>query len=197
MQNTEESFQKKILNERIARLSGGIAILQVGAQTQVELKDKQLRIEDALNATKAAIDEGVVVGGGCSLLRLSKKVDSIKELLDNEEQKIGAEIFRRALSYPARLIAKNAGVNGNVVIDKILSNDDVNFGYNAAEDSYEDLMQAGIMDPTKVVRCCLEHSASVAKAFLTSNAVVIDRKELGPIRRRKPLTTSGLGPIGY
>ncbi|XP_054790063.1 chaperonin 60 subunit beta 4, chloroplastic-like isoform X1 [Prosopis cineraria] len=208
VENTEESFQKKILNERIARLSGGIAILQlqVGAQTQVELKDKQLRIEDALNATKAAIDEGVVVGGGCSLLRLSKKVDSIKELLDNEEQKIGAEIFRRALSYPARLIAKNAGVNGNVVIDKvlnvlrlfsILSNDDVNFGYNAAEDSYEDLMQAGIMDPTKVVRCCLEHSASVAKAFLTSNAVVIDRKELGPIRRRKPLTTSGLGPIGY
>ncbi|XP_028761863.1 LOW QUALITY PROTEIN: chaperonin 60 subunit beta 4, chloroplastic-like [Neltuma alba] len=197
VENTEESFQKKILNERIARLSGGIAILQVGAQTQVELKDKQLRIEDALNATKAAIEEGVVVGGGCCLLRLSTKVDSIKEHLDNEEQKIGAEIFRRALSYPTRLIAKNAGVNGNVIIDKILSNDDVNFGYNAAKDRYEDLMQAGIMDPTKVVRCCLEHSASVAKAFLTSNAVVIDRMELKPIPRRKPLTPSGLGPIGY
>ncbi|KAI9073483.1 hypothetical protein K1719_044557 [Acacia pycnantha] len=199
VENTEESFQKKILNERIARLSGGIAILQVGAQTQVELKDKQLRIEDALNATTAAIEEGVVVGGGCSLLRLSQKVDSIKELLDNEEQKIGAEIFRRALSYPTRLIAKNAGVNGNVVIDKILSNDNVNFGYNAAKDCYEDLMQAGIMDPTKVVRCCLEHSASVAKAFLTSDAVVIDRKEFKPIPRRKPLTPSatGLGPIGY
>ncbi|KAI9092055.1 hypothetical protein K1719_027990 [Acacia pycnantha] len=183
VENTEESFQKKILNERIARLSGGIAILQVGAQTQVELKDKQLRIEDALNATTAAIEEGVVVG----------------ELLDNEEQKIGAEIFRRALSYPTRLIAKNAGVNGNVVIDKILSNDNVNFGYNAAKDCYEDLMQAGIMDPTKVVRCCLEHSASVAKAFLTSDAVVIDRKEFKPIPRRKPLTPSatGLGPIGY
>ncbi|KAK4260920.1 hypothetical protein QN277_003981 [Acacia crassicarpa] len=199
VENTEESFQKKILNERIARLSGGIAILQVGAQTQVELKDKQLRIEDALNATKAAIEEGVVVGGGCSLLRLSQKVDSIKELLDNEEQKIGAEIFRRALSYPTRLIAKNAGVNGNVVIDKILSNDNLNFGYNAAKDCYEDLMQAGIMDPTKVVRCCLEHSASVAKAFLTSDAVVIDRKEFKPIPRRKPSTPSatGLGPIGY
>ncbi|RHN55738.1 putative chaperonin Cpn60/TCP-1 family, groEL-like apical domain, groEL-like equatorial [Medicago truncatula] len=120
VENTEENFQKKILNERIARLSGGIAILKVGAQTQVELKDKQLRIEDALNATKAAIEEGVVVGGGCSLLRLSKKVDSIKILLDNEEQKIGAEIFKRALSYPTKMIAKNAGVNGNVVIDKVL-----------------------------------------------------------------------------
>ncbi|RDY08942.1 Chaperonin 60 subunit beta 4, chloroplastic, partial [Mucuna pruriens] len=189
VENTVENFQKKILNERIARLSGGIAILQVGAQTQVELKDKQLRIEDALNATKAAIEEGVVVGGGCSLLRLSKKVDGIKILLDNEEQKIGAEIFRRALSYPARMIAKNAGVNGNVVIDKVLSDDNMNFGYNAARDCYEDLMKAGIMDPTKVVRCCIEHAASVAKAFLTSNAVVIERKELEPIPRRKPMAT--------
>ncbi|MBA0758550.1 hypothetical protein Gotri_021533 [Gossypium trilobum] len=143
VENTEENFQKKILNERIARLSGGIAILQVGAQTQVELKDKQLRIEDALNATKAAIEEGVVVGGGCILLRLSEKVDSIKNLLDNQEQ-------------------------------KVLSNNDTRYGYNAARNSYEDLIKAGIMDPTKVVRCCLEHAASVAKVFLTSDAVVVD-----------------------
>ncbi|KAL6350591.1 hypothetical protein AAG906_022301 [Vitis piasezkii] len=187
VENTEENFQKKILNERIARLSGGIAILQVGAQTQVELKDKQLRIEDAVNATKAAIEEGVVVGGGCSLLRLSLKVDGIKELLDNEEQKIGAEIFKRALTYPARLIAKNAGVNDSVVIEKVLSNDDFRYGYNAAIDCYEDLMAAGIMDPSKVVRCCLEHAASVAKTFLTSDAVVVDIKELDPIPRRKPM----------
>ncbi|KAG4403260.1 hypothetical protein AAZX31_01G063900 [Glycine max] len=193
VENTVENFQKKILNERIARLSGGIAILQVGAQTQVELKDKQLRIEDALNATKAAIEEGVVVGGGCCLLRLSQKVDGIKKLLENEEQQIGAEIFRRALSYPTRMIAKNAGVNGNVIIDKVLSDDNLNFGYNAARDCYEDLMKAGIMDPTKVVRCCIEHSASVAKAFLTSSAVVVERKELKPIPipRRKPMPTSG------
>ncbi|XP_021815084.1 chaperonin 60 subunit beta 4, chloroplastic isoform X1 [Prunus avium] len=186
VENTEEEFQKKILNERIARLSGRIAILQVGAQTQVELKDKQLRIEDALNATKAAIEEGVVVGGGCSLLRLSKKVDGIKELLDNEEQRIGAEIFKRALSYPAKLIAKNAGVNGNVVVEKILSNDNMGYGYNAAKDCYEDLMKAGIMDPSKVVRCCLEHAASVAKTFLTSDAVVVDIKETQPFPRRMP-----------
>ncbi|XP_040868323.1 chaperonin 60 subunit beta 4, chloroplastic isoform X2 [Glycine max] len=192
VENTVENFQKNILNERIARLSGGIAILQVGAQTQVELKDKQLRVEDALNATKAAIEEGVVVGGGCSLLRLSQKVDGIKKLLDNEEQ-------------------------------QVLSDNNMNFGYNAARDSYEDLMKAGIMDPTKVVRCCIEHSASVAKAFLTSNAVVVERKELEPIPmprrksmpmptsgnelepmsipRRKPMSmpmaTPGLGPMGF
>ncbi|KAL6187865.1 hypothetical protein ACLB2K_039260 [Fragaria x ananassa] len=186
VENTKEEFQKKILNERIGRLSRGIAILQVGAQTQVELKDKQLRIEDALNATKAAIEEGVVVGGGCCLLRLSKKVDAIKELLDNEEQKIGAEIFKKALSYPAKLIAKNAGVNGSVVVEKVLSNANMGYGYNAARDCYEDLMKAGIMDPSKVVRCCLEHAASVTKTFLLSDAVVVEIKELNPIPRRMP-----------
>ncbi|KAL5828555.1 hypothetical protein ACOSQ3_018023 [Xanthoceras sorbifolium] len=189
-ENTEEKFHRKILNERIARLSGGIAILQAGAQTVVELKDKQLRIEDALNATKAAIEEGVVVGGGCSLLRLSAKVDNIKELLENEEQKIGAEIFKRALSYPTKLIAKNAGVSGNVVVEKVLSSDDPNYGYNAATNCYEDLMAAGIMDPSMVVRCCLENAASVAKTFLTSDAVVVDIKEEEPISRRKPMPTS-------
>ncbi|KAH1161986.1 hypothetical protein GLYMA_01G069500v4 [Glycine max] len=175
VENTVENFQKKILNERIARLSGGIAILQI------------------LRTRQAAIEEGVVVGGGCCLLRLSQKVDGIKKLLENEEQQIGAEIFRRALSYPTRMIAKNAGVNGNVIIDKVLSDDNLNFGYNAARDCYEDLMKAGIMDPTKVVRCCIEHSASVAKAFLTSSAVVVERKELKPIPipRRKPMPTSG------
>ncbi|KAG6712724.1 hypothetical protein I3842_05G116300 [Carya illinoinensis] len=206
VKNSEEKFQKKLLRERIARLSGGIAILQVGAQTQVELKDKQLRIEDALNATKAAIEEGVVVGGGCTLLRLSTMVDGIKQHLDNEEQKIGAEIFKRALSYPARLIAKNAGVNGNLVIEKVLSNDDIRYGYNAARDCYEDLVKAGIIDPSKVVRCCLEHAASVAKTFLTSDAVVVDIKELEPIPRRPPMPpiprrpsmpTSGINPIGF
>ncbi|XP_013721782.1 chaperonin 60 subunit beta 4, chloroplastic isoform X2 [Brassica napus] len=180
VQNTEENFQKKILNERIARLSGGIASIQVGAQTQVELKDKQLKVEDALNATKSAIEEGIVVGGGCALLRLAAKVDSIKDTLDNTEQKIGAEIFKKALSYPIRLIAKNAGTNGNIVIEKVLLNENMMYGYNAAKNQYEDLMLAGIIDPTKVVRCCLEHAASVANTFLTSDAVVVEIKENKP-----------------
>uniref|UniRef100_A0A9I9D3C2 Chaperonin 60 subunit beta 4, chloroplastic n=1 Tax=Cucumis melo TaxID=3656 RepID=A0A9I9D3C2_CUCME len=191
MENTEEKFPKKILNERIARLSGRIAIIQVGAQTEVELKDRQLRIEDALNASKAAIEEGVVVGGGCCLLRLSTKVDAIKNVLENDEQMIGAEIFKRALSYPTKLIARNAGVNGSVVIDKILSNNDLDYGYNAATDRYENLMKAGIMDPSKVVRCCLEHAASVSKTFLTSDAVVVDMKESQLIPRRTPMPISG------
>uniref|UniRef100_A0A7N0UMD3 Uncharacterized protein n=2 Tax=Kalanchoe fedtschenkoi TaxID=63787 RepID=A0A7N0UMD3_KALFE len=199
VENTEENFEKKILKERIARLSGGIAILEVGAQTVVELKDRQLRIEDAVNATKAAIEEGIVVGGGCSLLRLSLKVDEIKERLENEEQKMGAEIFRRSLSYPAKLIAKNAGVSGSIVVEKVLANGDVNFGYNAAKDCYENLMAAGIIDPAKVVRCCIEHAASVAKTFLTVNAVVIDLIESQPRPRQwppvPPPPTSGIGPL--
>ncbi|XP_078162635.1 chaperonin 60 subunit beta 4, chloroplastic-like isoform X2 [Carex rostrata] len=176
VENSNEKFQKKILNERIARLSDGIAIIQVGAQTVVELKDKKLRIEDALNATKAAIEEGVVVGGGCSLLRLSLKVDEIKATLDNEEQKIGADIFKRALRYPSKLIAQNAGKNGTFVVDKILANSNLNYGYNAASNCYEDLIAAGILDPTKVVRCCILHASAVAKTFLTSDLAVVEKK---------------------
>lgn len=197
-ENVEESFQRKILHERIARLSGGIAIIEVGAQTQIEMKDKHLRIEDALNAAKAAIEEGVVVGGGCSLLRLSLKVDEIKEQLDNEEQKVGAEIFRRALAYPIKKIAENAGASGSVVVHKVLANDNWRYGYNAASNCYQDLMEAGIMDPTKVVRCCLEHAASVAKTFLTSDAVAVDieEKQAFPRRPPMPMPMSGVGPVG-
>lgn len=183
------------MNERIARLSGGIAIIEVGAQTQVELKDRKLRIEDALNAARAAIEEGVVVGGGCCLLRLSMKVDSIKESLDNEEQKVGAEIFRRALSYPSKLIAKNAGVNGSVVVEKVLSVNDTRYGYNAATNCYEDLMAAGILDPSKVVRCCLENAASVAKTFITSDVVVVDANENLPRPYRTPMRRSNFIPL--
>uniref|UniRef100_A0A0E0FZU3 RuBisCO large subunit-binding protein subunit beta, chloroplastic n=1 Tax=Oryza nivara TaxID=4536 RepID=A0A0E0FZU3_ORYNI len=173
----EQEYEKEKLNERIAKLSGGVAVIQVGAQTETELKEKKLRVEDALNATKAAVEEGIVVGGGCTLLRLASKVDAIIETLENDEQKVGAEIVRKSLSYPLKLIAKNAGVNGSVVTEKVLANDNFRYGYNAATGKYEDLMAAGIIDPTKVVRCCLEHAASVAKTFITSDAVVVDIKE--------------------
>ncbi|XP_006653448.2 ruBisCO large subunit-binding protein subunit beta, chloroplastic-like [Oryza brachyantha] len=194
IENSNERYQKKILGERIARLCGGIAIIQVGAQTVIEMKDKKLRIEDALNATRAAIEEGVVIGGGCSLLRLSMKIDAIKESLDNVEQKIGADIFKQALSYPTALIASNAGVNGNFVIEKLLLNDDSRYGYNAAKDRYEDLMAAGILDPSKVVRCCIEHAAVVAKSFLTSDVVVVEAKESKPVRIRPPMPPRNLIP---
>ncbi|GAA0145688.1 hypothetical protein Leryth_005151 [Lithospermum erythrorhizon] len=193
VETAEQDYEKEKLNERIAKLSGGVAIIQVGAQTETELKEKKLRVEDALNATMAAVEEGIVVGGGCTLLRLSQKVDAIKETLDNDEQKVGADIVKRALSYPMKLIAKNAGVNGHVVIEKVLVNDDFRFGYNAATGKFEDLMSAGIIDPTKVVRCCLEHASSVAKTFLTSDAVVVEIKEPEAAPAMNPMDNSGYG----
>ncbi|VAH99352.1 unnamed protein product [Triticum turgidum subsp. durum] len=189
----EQDYEKEKLNERIAKLAGGVAVIQVGAQTETELKEKKLRVEDALNATKAAVEEGIVVGGGCTLLRLAAKVDAIKDTLENDEQKVGAEIVRRALCYPLKLIAKNAGVNGSVVTEKVLSNDNFKFGYNAATGQYEDLMAAGIIDPTKVVRCCLEHAASVAKTFLTSDVVVVEIKEPEAAPLANPMDNSGFG----
>lgn len=189
----EQDYEKEKLNERIAKLSGGVAVIQVGAQTETELKEKKLRVEDALNATKAAVEEGIVVGGGCTLLRLASKVDAIKETLDNDEEKVGADIVKRALSYPLKLIAKNAGVNGSVVSEKVLANDNARYGYNAATDKYEDLMSAGIIDPTKVVRCCLEHASSVAKTFLMSDCVVVEIKEPEPVVAGNPMDNSGYG----
>jgi chaperonin GroEL len=171
-------YEKEKLNERIARLSGGVAIIQVGAQTETELKEKKLRVEDALNATKAAVEEGIVIGGGCTLLKLADQVDEIKETLENEEQMVGADIIKRALSYPLRSVAHNAGENGYVVLENIrraaAENDNLNMGFNAASGTYDDLMVTGVVDPTKVIRCCLENACSVAKLFLTSEAVVIE-----------------------
>ncbi|KAJ6944973.1 chaperonin 60 subunit beta 2 [Populus alba x Populus x berolinensis] len=193
MQAAEQDYEKEKLNERIAKLSGGVAVIQVGAQTETELKEKKLRVEDALNATKAAVEEGIVVGGGCTLLRLASKVDAIKDNLENDEEKVGADIVKRALSYPLKLIAKNAGVNGSVVSEKVLASDNPKFGYNAATGNYEDLMAAGIIDPTKVVRCCLEHASSVAKTFLMSDCVVVEIKEPESVPAGSPMDNSGYG----
>ncbi|EXB55869.1 RuBisCO large subunit-binding protein subunit beta [Morus notabilis] len=186
----EQDYEKEKLNERIAKLSGGVAVIQVGAQTETELKEKKLRVEDALNATKAAVEEGIVVGGGCTLLRLASKVDGIRDTLENDEEKVGADIVKRALSYPLKLIAKNAGVNGSVVSEKVLSSDNPKYGYNAATGKYEDLMAAGIIDPTKVVRCCLEHASSVAKTFLMSDCVVVEIKEPESVPAGNPMDNS-------
>ncbi|KAK2992589.1 hypothetical protein RJ640_013209 [Escallonia rubra] len=189
----DQEYEKEKLNERIAKLSGGVAVIQVGAQTETELKEKKLRVEDALNATKAAVEEGIVVGGGCTLLRLASKVEAIKDTLANDEEKVGADIVKRALSYPLKLIAKNAGVNGSVVSEKVLASDNPKYGYNAATGNYEDLMAAGIIDPTKVVRCCLEHASSVAKTFLMSDCVVVEIKEPEPVAAGNPMDNSGYG----
>jgi chaperonin GroEL len=181
LESTELDYEREKLNERIARLAGGVAIIQVGATTEVELKEKKLRVEDALNATKAAVEEGIVVGGGCALLRLSQHIDGIKAGLDNEEQRVGAEIVRRALPYSLKLIARNAGTNGSVVVQKVVEAADTKVGYNAATGAFEDMFAAGIIDPAKVVRCALENAASVARTFLMSDVVVTDIPEPEPV----------------
>lgn len=177
IEGTEAEYEREKLSERVARLSGGVAIIQVGAQTETELKEKKLRVEDALNATKAAVEEGIVIGGGCTLLKLAGRVEGIKAQLKNDEQRVGADIVKRALGYPLRLIAQNAGVNGSVIMQRVVDAKNDNVGYNAATDTLEDLMQAGIIDPTKVVRCALENAASVARTFLTSDVVVTEIPE--------------------
>ena len=194
IEGTEAEYEKEKLLERAARLSGGVAIIQVGAQTETELKEKKLRVEDALNATKAAVEEGIVIGGGCTLLKLAAAVDAIKETLPNEEQKLGADIIKRALSYPMKLIAQNAGVNGSVVVERVTSDKNPDFGYNAATGKFEDLMVSGIIDPTKVIRCALENSVSVAKIFLTSDVVVCEIPESGiPTPGGNAMDNSGYG----
>ena len=191
---TEADYEKEKLNERAARLSGGVAIIQVGAQTETELKEKKLRVEDALNATKSAVEEGIVIGGGCTFLKLAAAVDEIKATLENDEQRVGADIIKRALSYPIRLVAHNAGVNGSVACEKVMSSKDPNFGYNAATGEYEDLMKGGVLDPTKVIRCSLENACSVAKIFLTSDVVVCEIPEdEEPAAGGSPMDNSGYG----
>ncbi|KAK4380233.1 hypothetical protein RND71_002095 [Anisodus tanguticus] len=189
----DQDYEKEKLQERIAKLSGGVAVIQVGAQTETELKEKKLRVEDALNATKLSRKVLLLEEGAHSSDLLQKLMPSRRPLQMMRRRQVGADIVKRALSYPLKLIAKNAGVNGSVVSEKVLSSDNVKFGYNAATGKYEDLMAAGIIDPTKVVRCCLEHAASVAKTFLMSDCVVVEIKEPEPAVAGNPMDNSGYG----
>lgn len=170
---TESEFDKEKLQERLAKLSGGVAVLKVGAATETEIKEKKLRIEDALAATKAAVAEGIVVGGGVALLRATRALDGVKV---SGEEEIGIDILRRALIEPVRQIANNAGKNGDVVVEEV-KRQPGNYGYNAVADKYEDLIEAGIIDPTKVTRTALQNAASIAAMILTTEAVVTDLPE--------------------
>lgn len=173
MENSDSDFDKEKLQERLAKMSGGVAVIKVGAATEVEMKEKKHRIEDALAATKAASEEGIVVGGGVALIRALPVLDDV---VVNDEERIGLNILRKALEAPAKMIAENAGKDGSVVVEEIkkLSG---NFGYNAYLDKYEDLVESGIIDPTKVTRSALENAASVAALFITTEAIVTDLPE--------------------
>ncbi|MDQ3427977.1 MAG: chaperonin GroEL [Gemmatimonadota bacterium] len=176
-------YDREKLQERLAKLSGGVAVINVGAATETEMKEKKARVEDALHATRAAVEEGIVPGGGVALLRAQSALDRIK---GTEDEKIGVEIVRRALEEPIRAIAQNAGAEGSIVVARVRESKDKNFGYNAATDSYEDLVRAGVIDPTKVTRTALQNAASIAGLLLTTEAVVVEKKEDKPAPAAPP-----------
>jgi chaperonin GroEL len=167
-------YDKEKLQERLAKLAGGVAVINVGAATEAEMKEKKARVEDALHATRAAVEEGVVPGGGVALIRAQVVLKGIK--LDDDEQ-VGVDIVRRAIEEPIRMIVYNAGGEGSIVVEKVRASKDKNFGYNALTDTYEDLVQAGVIDPTKVVRTALQNAASIAGLLLTTEALIVEKKE--------------------
>ncbi|CAA7399034.1 unnamed protein product [Spirodela intermedia] len=171
---TDSVYDSEKLSERIAKLSGGVAVIKVGAATEAELEDRKLRIEDAKNATFAAIEEGIVPGGGAAYVHLSTCVPAIKDKLEDPDERLGADIIQKALVAPATLIAQNAGVEGEVVVEKVRERE-WEVGYNAMTDEYENLVEAGVIDPAKVTRCALQNAASVAGMVLTTQAIVVDK----------------------
>ncbi len=174
--NTTSDFDREKLQERLAKLAGGVAVIKVGAATEIEMKDKKLRIEDALSATKAAVEEGIVAGGGVALINA---IPAVKALLDTAEgdEKTGVSIVLKALEAPIRQIAFNSGLEGSVIIDKIVNSGKVNYGFDAYKEEYTDMLDAGIVDPTKVTRSALENAASVASMVLTTESLVAEKKE--------------------
>jgi chaperonin GroEL len=168
-------YDKEKLQERLAKLAGGVAVIHVGAATETEMKEKKARVEDALHATRAAVEEGVVAGGGVALLRIQDKIRDLSS--DDADAQIGIKIVLRSLEEPIRQIAENAGVEGSIVVDKVRNQKSATWGYNARTDVYEDLVEAGVIDPTKVTRTALQNAASIASLLLTTECVVVEKKE--------------------
>jgi len=176
IENTTSDYDREKLQERLAKLAGGVAVLYIGAASEIEMKEKKARVEDALHATRAAVEEGIVPGGGVALLRTIKSLDKIKG--DNPDENVGVQIIRRALEAPLRTIANNAGAEGAIVVQKVLEGKDA-FGYNARTEVYEDLIKAGVIDPTKVTRTALQNAASVSGLMLTTEAVISEKPSKG------------------
>jgi chaperonin GroEL len=175
IEDTTSDYDKEKLQERLAKLAGGVAVVRVGGSTEVEVKEKKDRVDDALNATRAAVEEGIVPGGGVALLKASKVLDGLKG--DNADQNAGIAIVRRALQAPIRQIAENAGVEGSIVVGKVLENTSATFGFNAQTEEYVDLVAAGVIDPAKVVRTALQDAASVAGLLITTEAAIVEKRE--------------------
>ena len=185
IENTTSDFDREKLQERLAKLAGGVAVIKVGASTEIEMKEKKMRIEDALSATKAAVEEGIVAGGGVALINA---IPTVAKLLDTTtgDTKTGVQIVLRALEAPIKQIAKNAGLEGSVIVENIKRENKVGYGFNALEEEYTDMISAGIVDPTKVTRSALQNAASVASMVLTTESLVADVKEPAPAAPAAP-----------
>ena len=191
IESTTSEFDKEKLLERLAKLAGGVAVIKVGAATEVEMKEKKLRIEDALNATKAAVEEGIVAGGGVALVNVMDAVDAVVAGLDGDE-KTGAMIVSKSLSAPMKQIANNAGLDGAVIISKIRESGKVGYGFDAYKEEYCDMLERGIVDPAKVTRSALQNAASIASTVLTTESVVFDKKEDKPQMPQAPAGMDGM-----
>ena len=191
IENTTSDYDKEKLQERLAKLSGGVAVLKIGASTEVEMKEKKARVEDALHATRAAVEEGIVAGGGVALVRGMKKLEKLEGA--NLDQTTGINIVQKALEEPVRQIVNNAGLEGSVVLQKVIEGKD-DFGFNAANEEYENLIKSGVIDPTKVTRIALENAASVSSLLITTEAVVFEKKENEPAM--PPMPGGGMGDMG-
>jgi chaperonin GroEL len=177
IEESTSDYDKEKLQERLAKLAGGVAIVKVGGITEVEVKERKDRVEDAMHATRAAVEEGIVAGGGVTLLYAARAIDNLTSA--NADQKVGIDIVRRALRAPVRQIAENAGTDGSIVVGKLLESNDTNYGYDAQKNEFTDMVKAGIIDPVKVVRIALQDAASVAGLIITTEATVAVRVEGG------------------
>jgi chaperonin GroEL len=186
IEETTSDYDREKLQERLAKLAGGVAVIRVGGATEVEVKERKDRVDDAMHATRAAVEEGILPGGGVALLRSTKALTRLKA--ENDDQKTGIDIVRKALSTPARQIAVNAGEDGSIVIGKISDNETYTYGYDAQEGQYGDLVSKGIIDPTKVVRTALQGAASIAGLLMTTEAMVAEKpkKETAPMPGMPP-----------
>jgi chaperonin GroEL len=198
IKTTTSEYEKEKLQERLAKLSGGVAVIKVGGGSEVEVNEKKDRITDALNATRAAVDEGIVPGGGVALLNATKGLDEVASKLANFDQRIGVQIVKNAIKVPARVIADNAGVDGAVIVGKILESSDPNYGYNAQTGEYVDMIKSGILDPTKVVKTALVDAASVASLMTTTECMVVElpKREEGGHNHGGGMGMGGMGGMG-
>jgi len=195
VEETTSDYDREKLQERLAKLAGGVAVIKVGGSTEVEVKERKDRVDDALHSTRAAIEEGIVPGGGVTLLYAVRALDKLQ--VENPDQQVGIEIVRRALQAPVRQIAENAGVDGAVVSGKLLEQKDTNFGFDAQSEKYTDLVKAGIIDPAKVVRIALEDAASIAGLLITTETMVADIPEKSDMPAMPPGGMGGMGDMGF